>query len=142
MIYREHNFLIVCLLIVFFLHVYKREPTNQTSPRTRQQAPFFRSPATSVFSSPARSPYRHGSIINSAPATPNMNFIHVWSAPELPPYEQRSSNFNASVSGNDSPIVHPLPLPPELQLTVEGQWQKRKLIGSGTFGNVYEGTNR
>ncbi|XP_078178532.1 mitogen-activated protein kinase kinase kinase 5-like isoform X2 [Carex rostrata] len=118
------------------------EPASETSPRTQKTAPFFRSPPTSVFSSPGRSPYRHGSVSNSAPATPYTNFVHVWSAPELPPYEHRSSNFNANSSGNDSPVVHPLPLPPEVQLTVEGQWQKRKLIGSGTYGNVYEGTNR
>ncbi|RRT65758.1 hypothetical protein B296_00040867 [Ensete ventricosum] len=60
-------------------------------------------------------------------------------------------------SGNIS--VHPLPLPPGASspsqsgfshqnaakadaLPMTNQWQKGKLIGSGTFGNVYEATNR
>ncbi|WOK97059.1 mitogen-activated protein kinase kinase kinase YODA-like isoform X2 [Canna indica] len=55
--------------------------------------------------------------------------------------------------------VHPLPLPPGAAspshsgfshqnvvkaepLSMTNQWQKGKLIGSGTFGNVYEATNR
>ncbi|XP_044980500.1 disease resistance protein RGA5-like isoform X3 [Hordeum vulgare subsp. vulgare] len=53
---------------------------------------------------------------------------------------------------------HPLPLPPsaisqmkttlsnqpapKVEMSLAGQWQKRKLIGSGTFGCVYEATNR
>ncbi|XP_064956573.1 mitogen-activated protein kinase kinase kinase 5-like isoform X3 [Musa acuminata AAA Group] len=60
-------------------------------------------------------------------------------------------------SGNIS--VHPLPLPPGASspsqsgfshqnaakadaMPMTNQWQKGKLIGSGTFGNVYEATNR
>ncbi|KAJ8470093.1 hypothetical protein OPV22_024436 [Ensete ventricosum] len=56
-------------------------------------------------------------------------------------------------------IVHPLPLPPgatpssqsafghqnaaKAEASVKAnQWKKGKLIGSGTFGNVYEATNR
>ena len=55
--------------------------------------------------------------------------------------------------------VHPLPLPPKAVMPVQAlssrqsvpknevvpmasMWQKGKLIGSGTFGNVYVGTNR
>ncbi|CAN4095397.1 unnamed protein product [Withania somnifera] len=55
--------------------------------------------------------------------------------------------------------VHPLPLPPgvsqqpQLPIThnstdkpdvpsVKGQWQKGKLLGRGTYGSVYEATNR
>ncbi|KAJ1690190.1 hypothetical protein LUZ63_014345 [Rhynchospora breviuscula] len=124
------------------LYPNRNDQANEMSPRTQKTAPPFRSPPTSVFSSPARSPYRNNSVISSAPATPNTNFLYVWSAPELPPYEHRSSNVSVSASGSESPFVHPLPLPPEVQLAVEGQWQKRKLIGSGTYGNVYEGTNR
>lgn len=53
---------------------------------------------------------------------------------------------------------HPLPLPPssisqlkttlsnqpapKVEMSLVGQWQKGKLIGSGTFGVVYEATNR
>lgn len=60
--------------------------------------------------------------------------------------------------GNGSASFHPLPLPPSVspkqinashQLipkaemsSVAGQWQKGKLLGSGTFGCVYEATNR
>ncbi|XP_020086999.1 mitogen-activated protein kinase kinase kinase 5-like isoform X2 [Ananas comosus] len=60
---------------------------------------------------------------------------------------------------NGSANVHPLPLPPGAAVPLHspaahrsalkaeaspmtGQWQKGKLIGSGTFGNVYVATNR
>ncbi|XP_078435917.1 mitogen-activated protein kinase kinase kinase 5-like isoform X2 [Wolffia australiana] len=75
---------------------------------------------------------------------------------------------NPSHSGSSSPLqckygeataVHPLPLPPRVVMPIQtpsslqntaknevapltSQWQKGKLIGSGTFGNVYVGTNR
>jgi len=61
--------------------------------------------------------------------------------------------------GNGSASFHPLPLPPasvspkqtntshqvvsKVEVpSVAGQWQKGKLLGSGTFGCVYEATNR
>ncbi|XP_044364431.1 disease resistance protein RGA5 isoform X2 [Triticum aestivum] len=45
---------------------------------------------------------------------------------------------------------HPLALPPsasnqpapKVEMSLVGQWQKSKLIGSGTYGDIYEATNR
>jgi hypothetical protein len=68
-------------------------------------------------------------------------------------------NHVSRPDGNGSASFHPLPLPPASvspkqtnvshQLvpkaempSVAGQWQKGKLLGSGTFGCVYEATNR
>ncbi|KAJ6803799.1 mitogen-activated protein kinase kinase kinase 5-like isoform X1 [Iris pallida] len=78
----------------------------------------------------------------SAPASP----LH----PKL--YPDSSSTWHES-NGNGN--VHPLPLPPGAEVpsqssftcsnTVKPEecpWQKQKLIGSGTFGNVYVATNR
>ncbi|XP_020592689.1 mitogen-activated protein kinase kinase kinase 5-like isoform X2 [Phalaenopsis equestris] len=68
-------------------------------------------------------------------------------------------NSNAWNDNNMNLNVHPLPLPPgpavlpqstfthQNPIQNEGaamtnQWQKQRLIGSGTFGNVYRATNR
>ncbi|KAL6993703.1 mitogen-activated protein kinase kinase kinase, partial [Sarracenia purpurea var. burkii] len=51
---------------------------------------------------------------------------------------------------NAQAIVHPLPLPPRVAspsqskpelMPIKPQWQKGKLIGRGTFGSVYVGSN-
>jgi len=74
--------------------------------------------------------------------------------PKLFPENHVSRN-----EGNGSASFHPLPLPPasvspkqtntnhqvvsKVEMpSVAGQWQKGKLLGSGTFGCVYEATNR
>ncbi|CAN6309211.1 unnamed protein product [Urochloa humidicola] len=96
-------------------------------------------------SSPLRSPVL-GSRNPSAPPSP----MH----PKLFP-----ENHVSRPDGNGSASFHPLPLPPASvspkqtnsshqtvpkvdMPSVAGQWQKGKLLGSGTFGCVYEATNR
>ena len=96
-------------------------------------------------SSPLRSPVLR-SRNPSAPPSP----MH----PKLFPENHVSRN-----EGNGSASFHPLPLPPasvspkqtntnhqvvsKVEMpSVAGQWQKGKLLGSGTFGCVYEATNR
>ncbi|KAG2545664.1 hypothetical protein PVAP13_9KG223841 [Panicum virgatum] len=96
-------------------------------------------------SSPLRSPVLR-SRNPSAPPSP----MH----PKLFPENHVSRN-----EGNGSASFHPLPLPPasvspkqtntshqvvsKVEVpSVAGQWQKGKLLGSGTFGCVYEATNR
>ncbi|XP_074570784.1 uncharacterized protein LOC141827436 [Curcuma longa] len=82
---------------------------------------------------------------HSAPASPLHRAMH---SESLTTWHDRGENVN----------VHPLPLPPGALCSkqsalfyscaskidvpvVESQWKKRKLIGSGTFGNVYVATN-
>ncbi|CAN6297674.1 unnamed protein product [Urochloa humidicola] len=96
-------------------------------------------------SSPLRSPVLR-SRNPSAPPSP----MH----PKLFP-----ENHVSRPDGNGSASFHPLPLPPASvspkqtnsshqavpkvdMPSVAGQWQKGKLLGSGTFGCVYEATNR
>ncbi|XP_006650640.2 mitogen-activated protein kinase kinase kinase 5-like [Oryza brachyantha] len=96
-------------------------------------------------SSPLRSPVLR-SKNPSAPPSP----IH----PKLFP-----ENHVSRPEGNGSVNLHPLPLPPASVSpkqtnfshqpvpkvdtpSMAGQWQKGKLIGSGTFGCVYEAANR
>ncbi|KAL5210759.1 hypothetical protein ABZP36_006382 [Zizania latifolia] len=96
-------------------------------------------------SSPLRSPVLR-SKNPSAPTSP----IH----PKLFP-----ENHVSRPEGNGSVNFHPLPLPPapvspkqtnfsnqpvpKVDIpSMAGQWQKGKLIGSGTFGCVYDATNR
>ncbi|XP_062214493.1 mitogen-activated protein kinase kinase kinase 5-like isoform X2 [Phragmites australis] len=82
------------------------------------------------------------------------------SAPPSPMHPKLfPENHVSRPEGNGSSNFHPLPLPPasvspkqrnvshQLVPKVEvppvaGQWQKGKLLGSGTFGCVYEATNR
>ncbi|KAG1368579.1 mitogen-activated protein kinase kinase kinase 5 [Cocos nucifera] len=107
-----------------------------------------------IISSPERSPLyspaRKRPVIRSRNASAPPSPLHSKKFPENPVTgHERNSNIG----------VHPLPLPPGAPvpsqssfdhqtaakaevLQVTGQWQKGKLIGSGTFGNVYEATNR
>lgn len=82
------------------------------------------------------------------------------SAPQSPMHPKLFPENHASrPEGNGSASFHPLPLPPasispkpttsshqvapKVEMpSVAGQWQKGKLLGSGTFGCVYEATNR
>uniref|UniRef100_A0A0D9WUZ1 mitogen-activated protein kinase kinase kinase n=1 Tax=Leersia perrieri TaxID=77586 RepID=A0A0D9WUZ1_9ORYZ len=82
------------------------------------------------------------------------------SAPPSPMHPKLfPENHISRTEGNGSISLHPLPLPPgagsSMQTcfvnqpvpkvekpSVAGQWQKGKLLGSGTFGCVYEATNR
>ncbi|KAJ6844918.1 mitogen-activated protein kinase kinase kinase 5-like isoform X1 [Iris pallida] len=111
--------------------------STQTSPDI-----ILRSPDPFSLHSPARRNPGTRSRNPSAPPSP----LH----PKM--YLDSSSPWHES-NGNGN--VHPLPLPPGAAVpsqsgsshpnTVTGeesQWQKQKLIGSGTFGNVYVATNR
>uniref|UniRef100_A0A0E0LGF9 mitogen-activated protein kinase kinase kinase n=1 Tax=Oryza punctata TaxID=4537 RepID=A0A0E0LGF9_ORYPU len=82
------------------------------------------------------------------------------SAPPSPLHPKLFTENNISrTEGNGNVSFHPLPLPPgainSMQISfvnqsapkvempsVAGQWQKGRLLGSGTFGCVYEATNR
>ncbi|PKU74883.1 Mitogen-activated protein kinase kinase kinase YODA [Dendrobium catenatum] len=82
------------------------------------------------------------------------------SAPQSPLHPKiYSENSSAWHDNNMNLNVHPLPLPPGPAVlpqpnfshqnanknegtSMTSQWQKQKLIGSGTFGNVYRATNR
>lgn len=82
------------------------------------------------------------------------------SGPPSPMHPKLYPENNVSrPEGNGSASFHPLPLPPtsvspkqssgshqvvpKIEMTsVADQWQKGKLLGSGTFGCVYEATNR
>lgn len=124
----------------------------------------------SGFTSPVRSPRRFSNVdftqgINIPAAeflTSGENYLN---SPDRSP---RSSPLRSpglrprTLSGPPSPLhssgngglnnVHRLPLPPGAVGTgslstsntgsLAGQWQKGRLIGSGTFGNVFEATNR
>ncbi|XP_072951384.1 mitogen-activated protein kinase kinase kinase 5-like [Typha angustifolia] len=96
---------------------------------------------------------------NLALKSPAIRSRHL-SAPPSPLHSNRfPDNSVGRHDSNGNVNVHPLPLPPgatspmQSSFThqsatktevspVSGQWQKGKLIGSGTFGNVYEATNR
>ena len=67
-------------------------------------------------------------------------------------YTENSTSWH---DNNGNANVHPLPLPPgpavqspsgfahpNTEKPEPSSWQKQKLIGSGTFGNVYEARNR
>ncbi|KAF8783640.1 hypothetical protein HU200_000437 [Digitaria exilis] len=82
------------------------------------------------------------------------------SAPPSPMHSKLYPDNNISrIEGNGTVSFHPLPLPPgalnpmqtgfsnqpapKVEMpSVAGQWQKGRLLGSGTFGCVYEATNR
>ncbi|KAI0501524.1 hypothetical protein KFK09_016469 [Dendrobium nobile] len=82
------------------------------------------------------------------------------SAPQSPLHPKiYSENSSTWLDNNMNLNVHPLPLPPgpavlpqpnfsqqnankNESASMTSQWQKQKLIGSGTFGNVYTATNR
>lgn len=115
-------------------------------------------------SSPRTSPERYAGVpdrpsFSSALRSPILKPRNT-SAPPSPMHSKLYPDSNTSrVEGNGSVSFHPLPLPPgalgpmqtgfsnqpapKVEIpSVSGQWQKGKLLGSGTFGCVYEATNR
>ncbi|XP_020579139.1 mitogen-activated protein kinase kinase kinase 5-like isoform X2 [Phalaenopsis equestris] len=105
-----------------------------------------------IHSSPDRSPLYSPAIKSSVPMSKNP------SAPQSPLHPKMYSDGSGAWHDNNM-NVHPLPLPPGPSVHVQSsfshqnvsknegalmtsQWQKQKLIGSGTFGNVYKATNR
>uniref|UniRef100_A0A0E0D7A0 mitogen-activated protein kinase kinase kinase n=1 Tax=Oryza meridionalis TaxID=40149 RepID=A0A0E0D7A0_9ORYZ len=116
-----------------------------SSPRCASPEKIMGSQERSPRTSPLRSPVLR-SKNPSAPPSP----MH----PKLFP-----ENHVSRPEGNGSVNFHPLPLPPASVSpkqtnfshqpvpkvdapSMAGQWQKGKLIGSGTFGCVYEAANR
>ncbi|XP_074569291.1 mitogen-activated protein kinase kinase kinase 5-like isoform X2 [Curcuma longa] len=105
-----------------------------------------------IIPSPDRSPLRSPTVRSPDPRPWNL------SAPSSPLNARiLSDNFAASHENGSNVNGHPLPLPPGAispshsgfshqngvkPEALKSQWQKGKLIGSGTFGNVYEATNR
>ncbi|MFS7999096.1 putative mitogen-activated protein kinase kinase kinase [Helianthus anomalus] len=119
-----------------------------------------RSAPTSSFTSPTLSPKRFSTldIFDSALAghqefhmLPSSDTATKRSQPHSPPLQ---SPYPVSRTENNNTNVHPLPLPPSRPVSrrqsldksdeklIKGQWQKGKLMGSGTYGTVYEATNR
>ncbi|KAG6537441.1 hypothetical protein ZIOFF_002535 [Zingiber officinale] len=113
--------------------------SSQTSPKKMQ------SPEHSPVYSLATKRHISRPRNHSAPASPLDIAMH---SESLTAWHDSGGNVN----------VHPLPLPPGASPSkqsalsypcslkvdvpvVANQWKKRKLIGSGTFGNVYEATN-
>ncbi|XP_076918486.1 mitogen-activated protein kinase kinase kinase 5-like isoform X2 [Bidens hawaiensis] len=118
-----------------------------------------RSAPTTTFTSPTLSPKfstvdifdsalagtREFSMLPPSDASTRRSQLH--SPPLQSPYL-----INRTESNNNN--VHPLPLPPSRPVSrhqsldksggksTKGQWQKGKLLGHGTFGTVYEATNR
>ncbi|KAL0915836.1 hypothetical protein M5K25_013295 [Dendrobium thyrsiflorum] len=105
-----------------------------------------------IHGSPDRSPIYSPAIKSSIPMSKNP------SAPQSPLHPKMYSDSSGAWHENNV-NVHPLPLPPGPAVLVQpsfshqnaskndgasmtSQWQKQKLIGSGTFGNVYKATNR
>ncbi|KAG2631313.1 mitogen-activated protein kinase kinase kinase 5-like [Panicum virgatum] len=99
--------------------------------------------------------YSHSSALRSPILMPRNT-----SAPPSPMHSKLYPDNNISrMEGNGAVSFHPLPLPPgaltpmqtgfsnqpapKVEMpSVAGQWQKGRLLGSGTFGCVYEATNR
>ncbi|KAF6143529.1 hypothetical protein GIB67_029698 [Kingdonia uniflora] len=121
------------------------------SPRRMSTGDFFPSPLQAS----------HGLQVWSAPEMPPIDMLAGFSSHASPDKFLYSPERSPLVSGVSSPLhhnhvtVHPLPLPPGPPVSQQpsftpqiitkqetSQWQKGKLIGRGTFGSVYVGTNR
>ncbi|OEL22826.1 Mitogen-activated protein kinase kinase kinase YODA [Dichanthelium oligosanthes] len=113
-------------------------------------------------SPPSASPDKFGQE-RSARSSPLRSPVLISRNPSAPPSPMHPKlfpeNHVSRPEGNANASFHPLPLPPasvspkltngshqvvpKVELpSVAGQWQKGKLLGSGTFGCVYEATNR
>ncbi|KAG6530054.1 mitogen-activated protein kinase kinase kinase 5-like isoform X1 [Zingiber officinale] len=101
-----------------------------------------------VVQSPDHSPRNSPTIRSPDPRSRNL------STPSSPLNTKMFGDNSASSPENGGNVNgHPLPLPPGAVSpahsgngvkpeALKSQWKKGKLIGSGTFGNVYEATNR
>lgn len=109
------------------------------------------SPMKSVHNSPDHSPF-HSPLPRSPrhnSKSPNRISFHSQ-------HRSLPQTFVERPESNHHVTAHPLPLPPGATVVspsatinyamespyVKGQWQKGKLIGRGTFGSVYEATNK
>lgn len=124
----------------------------------RLDVPAWSAPST-TFTSPTLSPKRFSTvdIFDSAPQefhllTPteaSTKRSQLYSPPLQSPYLNNKTENN---NNNVHPL--PLPLPPSRPVfsrqsldrsdghSIKAQWQKGKILGRGTFGTVYEATNR
>ncbi|KAK9066717.1 hypothetical protein SSX86_014040 [Deinandra increscens subsp. villosa] len=119
-----------------------------------------RSAPSTTFTSPTLSPKRFSTVdifdsalagiqeFHLSPPTGSSRRSQLHSPPLHSPYLSSRTDSN-------SINVHPLPLPPSRPVSsrsstldksegqsIKGQWQKGKLLGRGTYGTVYEATNR
>lgn len=126
----------------------------------RLDVPARSAPAT-TFTSPTLSPNRFSTldILDSAsastrefhlspPSEASTRRTQLHSPPLQSPY------IISRTESNNTNNVHLLPLPPSRPVSrrqsldksdvqsIKGQWQKGKLLGRGTYGTVYEATNR
>ncbi|TKW30162.1 hypothetical protein SEVIR_2G016900v4 [Setaria viridis] len=127
-----------------------------SSPRTSPEK-YAGVPDVSSFSSPLRSPIL---IPRNTSAPPSPMHSKLYPDNNVPRNDKLYPENNVPRNeGNGNVSFHPLPLPPgalspmqtgfsnqpapKVEMpSVAGQWQKGKLLGSGTFGCVYEATNR
>ncbi|KAI3813344.1 hypothetical protein L1987_18065 [Smallanthus sonchifolius] len=108
-----------------------------------------------TFTARSRDGHKHGDTVG-APATPISRTCVKSPMPSSSPFHRRLS-FESPASQTDSntqaavAAVHPLPLPPGVAINKpdlvaktprKSRWQKGKLIGRGTFGSVYVGSDR
>lgn len=110
-------------------------------------------PSELVFSAPDRSLLHSPNLKNPGSKSKNP------SGPPSPLHSQYGETATAWRDSSAGVTVHPLPLPPGVVMPMQppsshqnglkneaapmtNHWQKGKLIGSGTFGNVYVATNR
>lgn len=105
-----------------------------------------RSAPATTFTSPILNPKRFSTVDIFDTAIAGIQDFHL-----SPPLQSPYLNSRADGSINK---VHPLPLPPSKPISrhtsldktegqsVKGQWLKGKLLGRGTYGTVYEATNR
>lgn len=139
-------------------------PAPHTSYQRRQvlSAPDFPASDTILFA--PTSPTKHltgpdcSEIYRSIGKTPGLRRKN-YSESTSPLHSRTSPQRSSTWHGNSTVAVHPLPLPPGAVMpsqqafihqtaskpevsSMKSQWQKGKLIGSGTFGNVYVATNR
>ncbi|KAK1433523.1 hypothetical protein QVD17_10434 [Tagetes erecta] len=119
-----------------------------------------RSAPATTFPSPTLSPKRFSTVDIFDSAIAGIQEFHL-----SPPYESSTrrsqlhspplqSPYLNSRSDSTNNNVHPLPLPPSRHVSrrssldkpegpvIKGQWQKGKLLGRGSYGSVYEATNR
>ncbi|KAJ0818761.1 putative mitogen-activated protein kinase kinase kinase STE-STE11 family [Helianthus annuus] len=128
----------------------------------RLDVPARCAPST-TFTSPTLSPKRFSTVQIFDSAIAGIQDFHLSSPSDSstrrtqlhsPPLQSPYTNSRADSSINN---VHPLPLPPPPPSrpgttrsnldksdgqSIKGQWQKGKLLGRGTYGSVYEATNR
>lgn len=139
-------------------------PSPRTSYQGRQvlSAPEFPASDTIPFASTSPTKLLTGpdssEVYRSIGKTPGLRPKN-YSESTSPLHSRTSPRRSSTWHGNSTVAVHPLPLPPGAAMpsqqtfihqtasksevsSMKSQWQKGKLIGSGTFGNVYVATNR